>query len=93
MARDSRDRMIAELRATAYAWLLGIVLTIWALTRFFERTELYLLIIAAFGFFVNDIGPRTGIDYAKVLVWSFLAGFSEKLVPDVLDRLASREKK
>ncbi|MER9227070.1 hypothetical protein NKI39_15800 [Mesorhizobium sp. M0664] len=31
-------------------------------------------------------------DLAKLLVWSFLAGFSERLVPDTLDRTEARSK-
>ena len=31
--------------------------------------------------------PKSSADFAKALVWSFIGGFSEKLVPDMLDRL------
>ena len=33
------------------------------------------------------LGPHNTIEYAKVLVYAFLAGFAERLVPDTLDRL------
>jgi hypothetical protein len=36
-------------------------------------------------FFVQTY-PATGPDFAKLAVWSFLAGFSERLVPDILKR-------
>jgi hypothetical protein len=36
--------------------------------------------------------PATARDFAKCVVWSFLAGFSEQLVPDVLDRLSKQKK-
>lgn len=34
--------------------------------------------------------PETGADVAKLLVWSFLAGFSERMVPGALGKLSSR---
>ena len=43
-------------------------------------------------FFVNTY-PVTGIDCAKLIVWSFIAGFAEKFVPDALDRLIARSQK
>ena len=43
-------------------------------------------------FFTNTY-PVTGTDCAKLLVWSFIAGFAEKFVPDTLDRLIARSQK
>lgn len=34
-------------------------------------------------------GPTDGVGYAKMILWSFLAGFAERLVPDVLSRIVS----
>jgi hypothetical protein len=43
-------------------------------------------------FFTNTY-PITGSDCAKLMVWSFIAGFAEKFVPDTLDRLIVRSQK
>jgi cytochrome b subunit of formate dehydrogenase len=38
--------------------------------------------------FVKHWKPSTAPDYAKAVVWGFLAGFSERFVPDILNRIA-----
>jgi hypothetical protein len=35
--------------------------------------------------------PASGADLANLIVWSFVAGFAERFVPDVLTRLASTD--
>jgi len=32
--------------------------------------------------------PQTYADAAKMIVWGFIAGFSEKMIPNILDRMA-----
>jgi len=39
---------------------------------------------------LNDYGPDKAADYGKVLVWSFFAGFAERLVPDMLQAVLAR---
>jgi hypothetical protein len=39
------------------------------------------------------LGPNDFVEYAKIIVYAFLAGFAERLVPDTLDRLAMNAKK
>lgn len=39
--------------------------------------------------FLRCTGPKAGVDLAKLMIWAFLSGFAERLVPDTLDRIAS----
>lgn len=34
------------------------------------------------------VKPETTLDVAKVLLWSFVAGFFEKFIPNILDKIA-----
>jgi hypothetical protein len=42
--------------------------------------------------FLCHTHPVSRTDYAALLIWAFLAGFAEQLVPDTLDRLAAQKK-
>jgi hypothetical protein len=39
---------------------------------------------------VFDIQPEHTLDAAKALLWAFVAGFSEKMIPNILDKLAAQ---
>jgi len=40
--------------------------------------------------FLQGIEPERYSDYAKLMVWSFLAGFAERLVADTLSRFVDQ---
>jgi hypothetical protein len=39
---------------------------------------------------LRETGPASGADYALLIIWSFIAGFAERLVPDTLNRLVAK---
>jgi nitrate/nitrite transporter NarK len=43
-----------------------------------------------FQHFLNDWKPVTNADYAKAFIWGFIAGFSERFVPDMLSKLSAQ---
>jgi len=40
--------------------------------------------------YLGWLSPATPMDFARLVVWSFLFGFAERLVPDVLDKLSGK---
>jgi hypothetical protein len=40
--------------------------------------------------FATSVEPTNTAEWGKLLVWSFIAGFGERFVPDTLDRLIAR---
>jgi hypothetical protein len=49
-------------------------------------------VVVNFSKFVNETAPESGTQFAILLVWSFIAGFAERFVPDTIDRLVSKAK-
>jgi hypothetical protein len=48
------------------------------------------LTVVTFSDFVTETAPASGSQFAILLVWSFIAGFAERFVPDTIDRLVSK---
>jgi hypothetical protein len=46
-----------------------------------------------FSDFLKETGPESGVSFAILLVWSFIAGFAERFVPDTIDRLVNQAAK
>jgi len=42
--------------------------------------------------FVLNVNPGTNADFAKLLAWSFVAGFSEKFVPNLIAKLEGQSR-
>ena len=40
--------------------------------------------------FLLNMGPKTNLDAAKAILWGFIAGYSERFVPNVIDRLVKK---
>jgi hypothetical protein len=40
--------------------------------------------------FISQTAPASGLQFAILLVWSFVAGFAERFVPDTIDRLMAQ---
>jgi hypothetical protein len=43
---------------------------------------------ADFATLLADYGPAQAVDYAKAILWGFLAGFAERMVPNLLNHFA-----
>ena len=43
------------------------------------------------GALLGSYGPKTPADFARAILWGFIAGFAERLVPDLLGNLAQSD--
>jgi hypothetical protein len=49
--------------------------------------------VSNFVTFIQRVQPTSIINWGKLLVWSFIAGFAERFVPDTLDHLIARSER
>lgn len=68
-----------------YAFFLTEMLQGPLFPKFTGQSNNYVNISSVFG-----IKPASSLDAAKALLWAFVAGFSEKLIPNILDKLAAQ---
>ena len=47
----------------------------------------------SFGSFLYEMSPVDPVNFAKLMLFCFLAGFAERLIPDVLDRVVEKNVK
>lgn len=43
------------------------------------------------GSLLDNYGPKTPADFAKAILWGFIAGFAERLVPDLLENFVQAD--
>lgn len=43
--------------------------------------------------FLTQTYPAQGVDVAKLIFWSFVAGFSERFVPQIINKVAKNDEK
>jgi len=55
--------------------------------------ELHVASTTSFLDFLTRSGPKSCADQGKVIVWCFIAGFAERLVPDAIDRMTQASTK
>ncbi|ACS79097.1 hypothetical protein [Maridesulfovibrio salexigens] len=96
--KDSKDRLMAILQvymspviAGVFAWLLyGLfatgILKGTMFPNFIGAEKVYYNVVQLF----QDLKPEHLEDTALAILWAFIAGFSEKMLPNILDKLASQ---
>jgi hypothetical protein len=96
LAHEKRAALVALVTGAVFAMVLymafaaGLSQLAGELAPQFEFPSKYPEGGADFLAFTLLVGPATGVDYAKVVIWCFVAGFFEQLVPDVLDRVVKK---